>query len=406
MSRQHIVLDNGAYSIKAGYTTQDNPLIVENVLAKARDGVIYIGNDYKAHANLYSGINFKRPHDQGHLTSWETQKPVWDYTFDRLSPKKAFDPSEFHLTLTEQPFQLPQLSMNTDLIVFEEYGFSEYYRCAASSLVPWAMSDQAADFSLVIDCGYNATHVTPILYQRVYWKGVRKLPFGGRHLNGLLREMITFRHYDVADEPVLINTVKERTMYVAPDFEQALKNKVSAKCEFVLPDFKNTITGYVREEGQKLPADAQSIQLYDERFTVPESYFHPEIMLDNNSHSKNTIIQNASFKNITDLVVESIMACPEVVRPILSANISIVGGAANLTNFEDRITAELKRELPTNWKVKVLPQKQALDEVAWHGGCTLAKSDVMNEIKITKQEYFEHGANWCQKQFGFRNFAE
>ncbi|KAM9898148.1 hypothetical protein OXX79_006466, partial [Metschnikowia pulcherrima] len=160
------------------------------------------------------------------------------------------------------------------------------------------------------------------------------------------------------------------------------------------------------EEGQKLPPDAQSIQLYDERFTVPESYFHPEIMLDNNSHSKNTIIQNASFKNITDLVVESIMACPEVVRPILSANISIVGGAANLTNFEERLTAELKRELPTNWKVKVLPQKYALDEVAWHGGCTLAKNDIMNEIKITKQEYFEHGANWCQKQFGFRNFAE
>lgn len=405
MTKQHIVLDNGAYLIKAGFASHNLPHVVENALLKAKDGVIYIGNDYKSHANLYSGINFKRPHDQGHLTSWETQKPIWDYTFDQLLPKKEIDPQDVHLTLTESPFQLPQLSMNTDLIVFEEYGFSEYYRCASLLLVPWASKTKPVDFALVIDCGYNATHVTPVLYQRVHWNGVRKLPFGGRHLNGLLREMITFRHYDVSDEPILINTVKEHTMYVAPDFEKELKNKIAARCEFVLPDFKNTITGYVRENGKQLPLDAQSIQLYDERFTVPETFFHPEIMLDNNSYSKSSVIQNASFKNITDLVVEAIMSCPEVVRPIILANINFVGGTAKLKNFQQRLLSELKKELPINWDVKVTEQAHALDEVAWYGGQTLAQEDIMKEIKITKQEFFEHGANWCQKQFGFKNFT-
>ncbi|GEQ68618.1 hypothetical protein JCM33374_g2286 [Metschnikowia sp. JCM 33374] len=406
MTKQHIVLDNGAYSIKAGFTSQDEPVVVENVLAKARDGVIYIGNDYKSHANLYSGINFKRPHEQGNLTSWETQKPVWDYTFDQISPKKEIDPQDVHLTLTESPFQLPQLSMNTDLIVFEEYGFSEYYRCTSSSLVPWAPRKLPVDFALVIDCGYSSTHIIPVLYQRIHWKGVRKLPFGGRHLNGLLREMISFRHYDVSDEPILINTVKEQTMFVASNFEQALRNKINAKCEFVLPDFKNTITGYVRENDQELPQDAQFIQLFDERFTVPESFFHPEIMLDNNAHSKSSVIQNASFKNITDLVVESIMSCPEIVRPMLSANINFLGGTANLKNFQNRLLSDLKKELPTNWTVKVTEQEYPLDQVVWHGGCNLAEEDIMNDIKITKQEFFEHGANWCQKQFGFKNFTE
>lgn len=405
MSKQHIVLDNGSYTIKAGFASQESPLVVQNTLARARDGQIYIGNEYLSHTNLYSGINFKRPHDQGHLTSWETEKNIWDYTFDNLLPDAEIDPLDVHLTLTETPFQLPQLSMNTDLIVFEEYGFGEYYRCVPLLLIPWAEKGKApSDFALIIDCGYSATHVIPVLYQRAYWKGVRKLPIGGRQLNGLLKEMISFRHYDISDEPILINTVKEKTMFVATNFDEQLEKKLDARCEFVLPDFKNTVTGYVKTGKTKVPDDAQTIQLFDERFTVPESFFHPEIMFDHNAYSKNSVVQNANFKNITDLVVDSIMACPEVIRPLLSANISIVGGTAKLENFLDRLIFELKKELPDNWQVQMKSQSHELDLAAWYGGVNLVHDDIIKEVTITKQDFFEHGANWCQKQFGFRNF--
>lgn len=404
MTKKHLVLDNGSYTIKAGFAGDSSPHIINNLLAKAKDGLVYIGNDYLNHTNLYSGINFRRPHDQGHLTSWETEKPVWDYTFDQISPEHELDPLDTHLLLTELPFQLPRLSMNTDLIVFEEYGFGEYYRCPALLLVPWDLSPTPPDFSLVIDCGYNSVHVVPVLYQRAYWKGIRKLPIGGRHLNGLLKETISFRHYDVSDEPILINTVREQTMFVASDFDEALKNKISAKCEFILPDFKTTFTGYVRDGSIRPLADAQSIQLFDERFTIPESYFRPEIMLDHNLYSKNPIVQKAHFKNLTDLVVDSIMACPEVIRPVLSENISVVGGMANLENLSGRLLSELKRELPVNWNVKLTDQNHDLSHVAWHGGAKLTQQDIIKKLTITKQEFFEHGENWCQKQFGFENF--
>lgn len=404
MPKKHLVLDNGSYSIKAGFAGDSSPCVVQNLLAKAKDGVVYIGNEYLKHTNLYSGINFRRPHDQGHLTSWETEKPIWDYTFDQLSPLSELDPLDTHLVLTEMPFQLPRLSMNTDLIVFEEYGFSEYYRCAAPLLVPWALGETPPDFALIVDCGYNSIHVVPILYQRVYWRGIRKLPIGGRHLNGLLKETISFRHYDVSDEPILINTVREQTMFVALDFEESLKNKASAKCEFILPDFKTTFTGYVRDGTTKPPADAQSIQLFDERFTIPESFFKPEIMLDHNLYSKNPIVQRAHFKNLTDLVVDSIMGCPDVVRPVLLENISVVGGTSKLEGLQERLLNELKRELPVNWNVKMKAQKYDLSDVAWHGGTVLTEQNVVKELTITKQEFFEHGENWCQKQFGFENF--
>lgn len=401
--KQHLVLDNGLYNIKAGFAGEKEPLTVHNALAKARDGQIYVGNDYVLHSNLYLGINFKRPHELGNLTSWETEKVIWDYTFDQLLPEKELDTANCHLTLTETPFQLPQLLMNTDLIVFEEYGFSEYYRCVPQTLVPWLFPQQL-DFSLVVDCGYSATWIVPVMYQSAYWKGVRKLPVGGRHLNGLLREIIAFRHYDILDEPMLLNTVKESTMYVARDFEAELKRKYDASCEFVLPDFKTTFTGFVKQPKQKLPDDAQTLGLHDERFTVPEAYFHPEIMLDNNSYSRHAVLQNANFKSVSDLVVSAIMACPEAARPLLLANINVIGGLSRLPGFSERLVSELKKELPTNWPVNAQQQNYPADLVAWHGGSALMNADVAKDVTISKHEYFEHGSNWCQKQFGFRNY--
>lgn len=404
---QYLVLDNGSYNIKAGFSESERPLKVFNAITKTKDGLIYLGNDHLTQTNNYSGINIKRSHDQGHLTSWETQKPVLDYTLDKLSIKEL-DMKDTHLTLTETAFQLPQLSINTDQIVFEEYGFSEYYRCTPASLVPWYTKSETNnnDFQLIIDAGFLATWIIPVIYQRVYWKGVRKLPVGGNILNGLLKELVSFRHYDITDEPLLINTIKEQTSFVAQDFQAALKNRLNTMCEFVMPDFKTTITGYVRDPKTKLSDDVQTLKLLDERFIPAESYFHPEILFDNNpAYASNSMIQSSPFKNITDLIVEAIQACPEITRPLLLANIGVVGGTAKLPGFRERILAELEKELPSDWVVKVHHYDGELDEIIWQGGVNLTNDEVINNVSVTKQEYFEHGANWCQNQFGFENFS-
>ncbi|CAK9435720.1 uncharacterized protein LODBEIA_P04390 [Lodderomyces beijingensis] len=412
MSKQHLIIDNGAYNIKAGFNqgTDSSPHKIFNAITRTKDGLIHFGNQFKSHTNNFSGIQIKRPFEQGHLTSWETEKPIWDYTFDEISsPTKEVDPSEIHLTLTETPYQLPQLSSNTDQIVFEEYGFSEYYRCTAPSLVPFSVdpAEVSPDFTLVIDAGFNSTWIMPMLYQKVHWEGVRKLPIGGSLINGLLKEVISFRHYDISADPILINTIKESTCFLATDFNEALKKKAQLGCQFVLPDFKTTTTGYVvGPDTPPLPADTQLLTLYDERFTVPESFYHPEIIFDSNgSTASNSTLQAAPFKNLTDLVVSSIMSCPEVTRPLLSANIVLVGGTTNILNFKNRLLSELRRELPSNWRVQVHEKQNGIsqDERSWYGGVSLTNQDIIREITVSKKEYFEHGSNWCQNQFGFKN---
>ncbi|KAI5957970.1 ARP6 [Candida theae] len=409
MSKQYLVVDNGTFNIKAGFSSDHAlaPTKVFNAITRTRDGVLHIGNQFKAHSKDYSGIQIKRPFEQGNLTSWETEKPIWDYTLDQIS-KTEIDASNVHLTLTETPFQLPQLSSNTDQIVFEEYEFNEYYRCIPASLVPFGVNDSSvnSDFTLVIDSGFNATWIVPVIYKKVHWEGVRKLPIGGNLLNGLLREVISFRHYDMSDDPVLINTIKESTCFLAKDFNEVLKNKSQYKCEFVLPDFKTTTTGFVKTKESKLAPDTQLLTLYDERFTVPESFYHPEIVFDlNRATASSSVLQNAPIKNLTDLVVSSIMACPEITRPLLSANICLSGGTTNITNFKTRLEMELTKELPSKWHVKVHDdyEDRQKDEIAWYGGINLTNDDILGKISVSKKEYFEHGSNWCQKHFGFKN---
>lgn len=398
-----LVVDNGSYNIKAGFGSAEEPTRFRNTLARSRDGRIHISNDYIDQTQHYSGLMFKRPFDQGHLTTWEVEKPIWDYCFDHLD-KADFEPLNHSLVLTETPFQLPQLSINTDQIVFEEFGFGHYYRCTPASLVPWLDgSDTPADFAVVVDSGYNATWIIPVIYQNVYWKGVKKLPVGGNLLDGLLREMVSLRHYDILDEPILVNTIKEQTCFVATDYKTTLQNHQKYACDFVLPDFKTTATGYVVKEGSAPPQDVQSLHLSDERFSVPEALYHPEIIFDSVPTS-NTLLQTTLFKNLSDLLAECIMSCPAAARPLLLANIQIMGGTSLLPNFKERLRSELVKELPLDWVVQLKEHVNvAPDERPWHGGVLLAQSDIFEKISITKQEYFEHGSNWCQKQFGFRN---
>lgn len=417
MIGQFLIIDNGAYNIKIGFNHNDKEeksiIKVHNAMMKTRDGVIHIGNEYLKQTNNYSGIMIKRPIEYENLISWELEKLIWNQSFNAISPNKEIDPSETNLILTESPMLLRQISMNTDQIIFEEYGFSNYYKCIPMSLANWSFnsfednssmtnSNKAKnknDFMLVVDFGFSSTWIVPMIYLMVHWEGVRKLSVGGNLLNGILRETISLRHYDLFDEPILINTIKEMTCFVDILPYEFQKERNKNKCFFFLPDFKTTSTGYISEKKLKIEDDVQCLNLTTERTRIPETYFHPEMMFCDSASSKSTLIQNGVFKNLTDLMVESIMNLPEIIRPLLLANICITGGSSLFLGLKERLILELTKLLPLSWIVNVRDLKILNDEISWYGGLNLSNDDVINKIKISKNDYFENGFNWTQKKF-------
>lgn len=124
------VLDNGAYSLKAGFVrggNNDEPRTIPNCIARDRTRKLYVASSLDK-CRDFGEMQFRRPVEKGFIVNWEVQKEIWDHEFfDNKAPSPC-DPTETRLILGEPPNGLPTLQTNCDQIVFEEYGFSSYYR--------------------------------------------------------------------------------------------------------------------------------------------------------------------------------------------------------------------------------------------------------------------------------------
>lgn len=134
-----LVLDNGAFTIKAGFAGTDDgssndnaPSVIPNCIARDRQRRTYIGSDVTARCRDFGEAVFRRPVEKGYIVNWEAQRAVWAHEFgeeaEGSSGRLRCDPAETRLVLTEQPNALPALQANCDQMVFEEFRFASYYR--------------------------------------------------------------------------------------------------------------------------------------------------------------------------------------------------------------------------------------------------------------------------------------
>ncbi|CCH46221.1 Actin, cytoplasmic 2 [Wickerhamomyces ciferrii] len=412
-----VILDNGSYDIKIGYNTTDSSQVqkVQNTICKTKDRKILISNQVY-NVNDINGIIFKRPIEKGHLTSWELEKQIWDYSFTSRDVGLNIESSDSNLILSETPFTLPQLSMNTDQIIFEEYGFKSLFKNPMSSFIPWNFKENEtlyepklnndlnnltnySDFQLVIDSGFNATWIIPIIKGVPYWKSIRKFEIGGRFLSGVLREMVSFRHYNVTDETILVNNIKEKSCFVTMDYNESLKkikqsgpNDKDHIIEYVLPDFNTTTQGYVLTPELKSkykPQEQQILKLYDERFSIPETIFHPEIVNINNK------------PGLIETIIDCIYTLPEFIRPLIVSNIICIGGNFQMENYHKRILKELKVVLPVEWDVRIGKPSNPTT-YGWECAQKFSENELYKNVRVSKQDYEEHGLQWTQQRFGFQ----
>jgi actin-related protein 6 len=134
------VLDNGGFSIKAGFASNTPSPDVDtlkrcqttpNSLARTRDKRTYVASQQE-NIMQWSEVTFRRPVERGQLVSWEAEKEIWDYTFfDEKTARKSLhikDPEDTTLVLTEAPNTMQALQRNADEIIMEEWGFGGYAR--------------------------------------------------------------------------------------------------------------------------------------------------------------------------------------------------------------------------------------------------------------------------------------
>lgn len=94
-----------------------------------------------------------------------------------------------------------------------------------------------------MDSGFSFTHIVPYIEGKKYLEGVRRVNIGGKFLTNYLRDIISYRMYDVMEETYVINQVKEDCVFVSADVREDLRkarlppdqNPISIN--YVLPDF-------------------------------------------------------------------------------------------------------------------------------------------------------------------------
>lgn len=110
---------------------------------------------------------------------------------------------------------------------------------------------------IVVDCGFSFTHVVPILENKVVWNAVKRCGFpwlfrllmwhasiqvrvdvGGKLLTNHLKELVSYRQWNMMDETFIVNDVKEKCCFVSQNLKSDLETCTclmrSATSRFVL----------------------------------------------------------------------------------------------------------------------------------------------------------------------------
>ena len=268
------VLDNGAYTLKAGFApppptlsaSSSSPATITdadslqschqipNMIARTKDKRTHIGLACNDPSIQWNDAVFRRPMEHGQIVSWEAQGAVWEAAFfgergeqrgtdggGKRDLSIGDDAGQTTLILTEAPNGLTSLQRNADEVVMEEFGFGGYVRTIAPGLNAFndlhplfgdttdPISTSAPSTTppspsepheclLIIDSGFSHTTITPCYRGRPIQRAIRKIDFGGKHLTTLLREVVSVRHADLSQDLKVVNDLKEDVCFVSAAF--------------------------------------------------------------------------------------------------------------------------------------------------------------------------------------------
>ncbi|KAH9168756.1 actin-domain-containing protein [Lactarius sanguifluus] len=390
-----VVLDNGASSIKVGVTTSPKDVrTISNAIVRSKgDKTTYFGHEFDA-CKDFSSLHFRLPFERGYLVDWDAQKAIWDGIFS--DQVLNVDTAETSLLITEPYFNLPNIQEVYDQFVFEEYEFQSYLCSTPAALVQHGglFSSQGLprpECMLVVDAGFSFTHIVPIMEGAVLWSAVKKIDVGGKLLTNHLKELVSFRQWNMMEETHIMNDVKEKCCFVstqfAVDLEACRGNKNNRIVqEYVLPDFSRHRSGYIREPNDLRIDGEQVLYMGNERFSIPEVLFCPDHI-------------GLRQAGLGEAIVQSISLLPEDLQGMFWANIGLIGGSTKFPGFSARLMSELRPCAPADCEIKIYESKDAVTE-AYHSAMALAKTSAFSNIAVTRAEYLEGGSGYCRRKFG------
>ncbi|XP_063537225.1 actin-related protein 5 [Cydia strobilella] len=204
-----LVIDNGSYQCRVGWSIYDEPhLIFKNLIARPRkDRVkkdaeppvtppIQIGNDI---INIEAvRFQLKTQFDKNVVTHFEVQEQVCDYIFSHLGIDN--EGSVPHPIVMTEAFVTPNYCRQLmSELLFEGYGVPAV-SYGVDSLFGMYRND-IGDTALIVNCGYHTIHIIPVIRGQVIEEHARRINLGGSEMVSYLHKLLQLKY------PVHVNAI-------------------------------------------------------------------------------------------------------------------------------------------------------------------------------------------------------
>ncbi|XP_033744356.1 actin-like [Pecten maximus] len=279
-----VVIDNGSGMCKAGFAGNDAPRAVfPPKVGRPKSDLGKVGMKYKDcyvgdEADTRRGILSQECPlmERGVITNWDDMEKVWHHTFHN---ELRVAPEEHPVLLTETPLNPKENREKAIQIMFETFKIPAFYLATPAML---SLYTSGKITGVVLDSGDGVSHVVPIYEGYALPHAIKRVDLAGRDLTAYLQKLLNERgyHFTTSAEMEIVRDIKEKTTFVALDFESELKSSTKS----------STV-----EKSYDLP-DGGIVTIGNERFRCPEVLFQPSLT-------------GMECNGIHDQLHSSVMAC-------------------------------------------------------------------------------------------------
>ena len=367
--KPNIILDNGSGYIKAGFTGDEAPKTVFPTCVgypllydgsnKGEDvKEFFIGADAETQKEK---VKYVYPIEQGVVNNWDEMEKIWGHVFFN---ELKVDSSEHNVMLTEAAMRPKQNKEKMAQIMFETFNVPGLY-IALPALLNIYGAGKFTGFS--VELGDGVSQFVQIFDGYPKENTIISIDLGGRDLTEFMVKILyeTGIFFSSSYQKEIVKKIKERSCYVALDFEEELKSY----CPF---DYE-------------LP-DGTHVVVKDQQIRCPEVLFKPNMI-------------GKEGNGIGQTCCDSIEKCKSDVRKDLYNCVVLSGGNSMYNGLPERLNKEIKAFAPESMKeeVKVIASPERKFN-AWIGGNILSSISTFKNQWITKTEYEESGETIVHRQ--------
>lgn len=367
-----VVIDNGAYAMRAGMGGDTEPqCIIPTIIGRPKDqkpaaattlpkkeGSEATVPDYFIGSDVFSQnveLVYKCPIENRVITKFDDIEKIWSYIFTN---ELHINTEEHPVLLTESPQNPKATREKTIQIMMETFNVPAYY-----STYPEVLSLYASGLTTgcVIDAGETITHIVPVYECFSMTHVAQRLEVGGRQINGFLKTLLIQNGIELqsSNERDVLRNIKETLCYIPSDYNAELD-----KIEHVNDIEKN----FLLPEGQEIRIGAP-------RFKAPQPLFDPQLV-------------HVASPGLHQIVNEVISKTDDL-RSTMYENILLTGGTSMFPGLAERLEKDISPLAQGN-KCKVLDPDNRKNS-AWIGGSIMVSLATFSQMWIMKAEYNETG---------------